>query len=253
MCSIFFAWHAHPLYKLIVAANRDEFYKRPTEDSRFRGDVLCGKDLEANGSWMGITRNGRFAALTNYRDMSLNREDAPSRGKIVATYLENPYNPTMFYELSKNNFDAYNPFNLLLSDRESLYYCSNVNHLFQKLKPGVYGLSNHLLNTPWPKVEKGRSRMTHIMNHTPRNEIAEHLFLLLEDREIAPDEYLPDTGMGKKIERMLSPIFIVSEEYGTRTSTVLLVDKNDQVFWSEKTFLRGKYSQRNDFNFNIEV
>lgn len=253
MCSIFFAWHAHPNYKLIIAANRDEFYKRPTEDSRFRGDVLCGKDLEANGFWMGITRNGRFAALTNYRDLSLNREEAPSRGKIVATYLENSYSPTMFYELSKNNFDAYNPFNLLLSDRESLHYYSSVNHLFQKLKPGVYGLSNHLLNTPWAKVEKGRNRLTHIMNHTPENELAEHLFFLLEDREIPPDEYLPDTGVGKKIERMLSSIFIISEEYGTRTSTVLLVDKNDQVFWSEKTFLKGKYSHRNDFNFNIEV
>ena len=256
MCSIFFACNHHPEYKLVVAANRDEFYARPTEPSKFHGSdatVLSGLDKLAGGSWMGMTKAGKFTALTNYRDMSKIMNDAPSRGELVADYLKNNMDPQQFYNSFKESSESYNQFNILLGNFKELFYYSNIRHLFQKLDPGVYGLSNHLLNTPWPKVEKGRIYLQHLLNNSPANEWVDSLFSLLEDREQASDSKLPDTGVGRKLERILSPIFIVSDEYGTRTSTILLVKRSGEVTWVEKTFHKGKYHSRVDFSFKLEL
>ena len=242
MCLIIFACDAHPSYKLILAANRDEFYDRPAAPADFWNDyphVLAGRDLKEKGVWLGITRRGKFAAVTNYRDPASFMFDAKSRGKLVKDFLCGKNNAGKFLGKIGPHDAEYNGYNLILLDAGGFYHYSNRGGDKQKIEAGIYGLSNHLLDTPWPKVIRGKKLMKEALKYK-RPELEDALFALLADRRFPPPEKLPATGVGKDWEKVLSPIFIKSPHYGTRSSTVLLLGKNRRVTFIEKVFDGGQ-------------
>lgn len=226
MCLIVVGWHAHPDYPLIVAANRDEFFARPSAPAHWWTDLpqlLAGRDLEAGGTWMGVTRSGRFAALTNYRDPSARRPDAPSRGVLVRDALLSGADAvTTLRDIAQRAGD-YAGFNLFVGDGRTLAILESTRSRVTPLKPGIYGLSNHLLDTPWPKVALARKRFAEAIRALP-DESA--LLALLRDDTPAGDVHLPDTGISLEWERWLSPAFIRAPGYGTRASTLALL-QND--------------------------
>ncbi|MBO0959398.1 NRDE family protein [Neobacillus sp. MM2021_6] len=229
MCLILFAYQVHPEYKLIVAANRDEFYQRPTAPAHFWEDqpeILAGRDLEKMGTWMGITASGRFAALTNYRNPRESTDGKHSRGKLVADALKYNGDSKDYMKQIVRHKDLFPGYNLLAGDGDELFYYSNIGNKLEELEPGLYGVSNHLLNSEWPKVQKGKEGLTQII-HGKKEELVEKLFLLLQNSDPAQDESLPKTGVSLEMERMLSPLFIKSEKYGTRSSTVLLLSEKE--------------------------
>ncbi|OLS41046.1 NRDE family protein [Bacillus sp. MRMR6] len=229
MCLVLFAYHVHPEYKLMVAANRDEFYQRPTASAHYweeSPEILAGRDLEKMGTWMGVTRTGRFAALTNYRDPNELTDGKRSRGEVVANALTYKGEIKEYMKRLEKNPLLYPGYNLLAGDMDSLYYYSNVGHELQKVEPGIHGVSNHLLNTEWPKVQIGKEGMSAILKES-QYDLTEKLFTLLQNADPAPDESLPKTGVSLDLERMLSPLFIKSEGYGTRSSTVLLMSDRE--------------------------
>jgi len=237
VCLIAFAYNVHPFYRLILAANRDEFYERPSASADFWKDyprVLAGRDLKSKGTWLGVTRYGKFAAVTNYRDPSTYRSDALSRGMLVRRYLTGHQKPDNYLKKIASQIDKYNGFNLLLGDDDDLFVFSNRGEK-QKLKAGIYGLSNHFLNSLWPKVIRSRNLLKASVNKKG-DDLEEALFSILSDRHLPPDKNLPDTGIGPEWERLLSPIFIKSPVYGTRSSTILLIGKNKRVRFVEKIF-----------------
>lgn len=255
MCLIAFAYDAHPKYRLIMAANRDEFYGRPTAPAHFWEDhpkVLAGRDLEKMGTWMGVTKGGRFAAITNYRDPSEEMPDARSRGTLVSDYLTSNELPGEYLAKVKAEKDKYNGFNLILGDRSSIYYFSNQADTIQELSPGIYGLSNAALDTPWPKVTKSKKRLSECMSQESVS--SDCLFDLLADDKRADDQILPETGVGTELERILSSVFIQTEGYGTRASTALMIDRDNHVFFKERSFSSGqqKPSDVAEYDFQLE-
>jgi uncharacterized protein with NRDE domain len=237
MCLVLFAYHVHPIYKLIVAANRDEFYQRPTAPVHFWEDdseILAGRDLEKMGTWMGVTKSGRFAALTNYRDPKEVTEGKGSRGELVANALQYKGDIKECMESLVRNNGWYPGYNLLAGDGDELYYYSNVGQELKKMTPGIYGVSNHLLNTEWPKVQAGKEGLAAILNSN-QEDYVEPLLTLLQKADQSPDEKLPQTGVSLELERMLSPMFIKSEGYGTRSSTILLMDEKE-IHYVERVF-----------------
>jgi uncharacterized protein with NRDE domain len=239
LCLILFAYRSHPVYSLIVAANRDESLQRPTATAHFWEEypqILAGRDLERMGTWMGVNTSGGFAALTNYRDPREQTVGKRSRGELVANYLKTVTKPVNYLQQVISVGDEHPGYNLLVGDRNDLYYYSNRGNKRQKLAPGVYGVSNHLLNTDWPKVMRGRNGLSAILREeTESSMLVEELFSLLHNSEPAPDHELPKTGVSLEWERILSPLFIQSEKYGTRSSTVLLAT-NEELFYKERTF-----------------
>lgn len=238
MCLILMAYRVHSDYELLAAANRDEFYDRPTAPLAFWDDhpaLLAGRDLQEGGAWMGLSGAGRFAALTNYRDPDRVRPDAPSRGHLVRDYLCGDQSASAYLDRLRASSADYNGFNLLLGDETGLYYASNRAAGIQKLTPGVYGLSNHLLDTPWPKVERGRRALRQMLEQ-PAEGIVESLLALLTDRTPAPDAELPHTGVPLEWERWLSPLFIAAPGYGTRSSTVLMISATGRARMVEMTW-----------------
>lgn len=229
MCLILLAWQAHPRYPLVVAANRDEFYDRPAAAVHFwpQTKLLAGRDLEGGGTWLGMTRDGRFAALTNYRqpEPAPLPPGQPTRGALVRDFLLGQQAPADYLRqiLRDKTCAAYRGFNLLCGTlADGLWYGSNrSHHPPEPLSPGVHGLSNHLLNTPWPKVVTGRAALTRALKHLPEESA---LHALLHNPQTYPDEQLPDTGIDLARERLLSAGFIRSPGYGTRCSTILLLD-----------------------------
>ena len=241
MCLILFAYEKHPQYRLVFAANRDEYYSRPAEPMHLwetEPDVLAGVDLQCGGTWMGITRTGRFAAITNYRDPASILKAAPSRGHLVGDFLSGSGSPEEYLNAILPMGPRYNGFNLFVGDPRGLYYYSNRADRVQAIGPGVFGLSNRLLDTPWPKVVKGRRRLAGLVEEG-RGLNPETLFDLLADRVRPADRELPDTGVGLALERLLSPLFIHGDNYGTRCSTVVLWDRQGRVDVWERTFVPG--------------
>jgi uncharacterized protein with NRDE domain len=237
MCLILFAYNVHPSYRLIVAANRDEFYERPSAPAEFwegASQVLAGRDLKEGGTWLGMTREGKFAAITNYRDPAAFKTGAPSRGKLVSNFLKSSGSADAYLEKISRQIKKYNGFNLICADVAEFFVCSNRGEK-QKLKAGIYGLSNRLLDTSWPKVAKGKKALAAAMDKKGAD-LEAALFTILSDRKSAPDSKLPSTGIGLEWERLLSPIFIESPTYGTRSSTVLLIGKNKRLKFAEKVF-----------------
>lgn len=236
MCLILFAFRHHKDFPLIVIANRDERYARPTLAAHYWDDqpsVFAGKDLEAGGTWMGINKDLRFAAVTNHRSNQLPPEPAISRGSLCKDFLNSHNEPAEYLAAIRNKKDSYAGFNLLAGSLNQLFYFSNRQNQIVEIKPGIHGLSNGLLNESWPKVEYGKKDLEKTLQ---RSTDPSELLNILLDKAIAPDTELPETGVTLDIERLLSPRFIHSTEYGTRTSTVLMIDKNHRATWLEQHF-----------------
>ncbi len=257
MCLIIFLYDKHPDYRCILAANRDEFYDRPTSPLAFWDDspaVLAGRDLKGKGPWLGITKNCRIAAITNFREPALFKPDAPSRGLLVSDYLTGTKTPEIYLKHIKTIGYRYNGFNLLLGDSNGLYYYSNKMDQIKELKPGLYGLSNHLLDTSWPKVEKGKTGLKKLL--AGKKQInTEDIFSLLADRTFVPDDRLPDTGIGLKWEQILSSLFITSDIYGTRSSSIVLIDRSHEASLAERSFIPGKPGsvEQKTLNYNFRL
>jgi len=254
MCLILLAYQAHPRYRLIVAANRDEFFRRPTAAAGWWGEgngILAGRDLEAGGTWLGVTRHGRFAALTNYRDPPAHQPQAPSRGGLVTGFLAGQANPHDYLSRLQASASRYNGFNLLVADAESLVGFCNRGGGVQVLPPGVHGISNGLLDEAWPKVIRGRAALAKAVEATDEP-ASDALFELLADRTPAAEAELPNTGVSPEWERWLSSRFISAPGYGTRSSTVLLWEYDNAVRFVERSFdEKGAVSGNVDVAFSV--
>lgn len=253
MCLINFQFHAHPSYKLIVVANRDEFYDRKTEAAHFWKDapnLLAGRDLVGLGTWLGITKEGKFAALTNYRNPLEISTGKTSRGEIVQNFLNGNLSAEEYLQSLDRDKDRYNGFNVILGNAEKLYYYNNIEGEIVKIVPGTHGLSNKFLNTAWPKVVKGKESLKAYSLSKKELDI-EELFAVVTDVEMAKDEDLPNTGVGLELERNLSPLFIKMANYGTRCSTVILVDNNNNVTFAERTYMNGEFLSDTYFTFTL--
>lgn len=254
MCLLSFQLNDHPTYKLVLMANRDEEYKRPTAPAAFWSDapnIVAGRDLEQFGTWLGVNKQGKIAALTNYRDFTLPLTGEISRGHIVSSFLQSDADPQMFMEELHANKERYTGFNVLAGSADELYYYSNIEQSIQSLSPGTYGLSNAFLDTPWPKVKKTKALLQeYLKQHNVVD--PDTLFAIMQRAETFPTEQLPDTGVGNELESLLSSIFIASTDYGTRCTTVVTIDKNDEVYFEERTYTNGSFSHANTFTFTIE-
>lgn len=254
MCLIVFGYKAHSSYDLIFAANRDENHSRPTRAAKYWDNythLLAGKDLKAGGTWLGINKLGAMAAITNYRDPAIQKENSPSRGHLVLDFLKNSGSPENYLKNVDRKANAYNGFSLVLGNMRKLMFYSNQQQTKKVIEPGIHGLSNHLLDTPWPKVERAKEGLRQVMEEPEISEDA--LFSLLADEEKPSEEQLPDTGIPHHLEKKVSPIFIKSEDYGTRSSTVLLIHKNGEVTFTEKRFKAGtkEVEESNSYGFTL--
>lgn len=252
MCTIFVAYKYHSKYPLLIASNRDEFYVRPTSPAGFWQEcpkVLAGRDLQDMGTWLGITKEGRLAALTNYRDPSKEKAGQVSRGEIVANFLLKDYELYEYARLMQSMKNEYNGFNVIFGDINQLLCYSNVNDSLVKLDLGISSVSNAFLNTPWPKVVRGKELMKLLLDRP--NFAPEDLFELLSDKKSFSDDLLPDTGVGLEWERVLSSIFVDSFEYGTRSSTVISIDNNGNVEFVERSNLESKNKLEQKFQFSL--
>jgi uncharacterized protein with NRDE domain len=254
MCLILLVWHVHPQYPCVLAANRDEFHGRATAAAAWwpdQPDLLAGRDLQAGGTWLGVTRAGRFAALTNYRDPRLARDGVPSRGNLVTQFLESRQSVAASLEHLRRVGAAYNPFNIIFSDGKQLGVFESVRGEGRELSAGVYGLSNHLLDTPWPKVRIAKSRMTDALT---RLDDENAIMSLLRDDSQAPDEELPQTGITLEWERLVSSAFVRAGDYGTRCSTLFRIDRSGKAAFDEWSWDRdGRESGRKNFQFPLSA
>jgi uncharacterized protein with NRDE domain len=239
MCLVLVVWRSHADYPCIIAANRDEFHERAAAQAEWWPDhprIFAGRDLLAGGTWFGMTRAGRFAALTNYRESNRGqqqRADAPSRGALVADFLQSDRKVSGELMHLRRVAAKYNGFNLIFSDGDRLGIYESVRGEGRVLDAGIYGLSNHLLDTPWPKVQRAKSRLQATLTHM--NDTASMLEILRDDLP-APDADLPRTGISLEWERLLSSAFVRGSEYGTRCSTVARIDRHGTAFFDEWTW-----------------
>ncbi len=261
MCLLVLAWQAHPRYRLVVAANRDEFHERPTAPLAkwpAPDEILAGRDLRAQGTWLGLDRRRRFGVITNFRELQPRRPDAPSRGLLIPEYLRGGAVRTASELNSPANALAsgmsgpaaeaylrglepeaarYAGFNLLLTDEDSLWYASNrAEGFLRRLSPGVHGLSNQFLDTPWPKLKRVRQGFETWLGQSGEADPA-GLFAILNDRaRVGTDEELPKTGISPEWERVLSAPFVRHPDYGTRCSTVLMLEPSGAGYLVERRF-----------------
>ncbi|HZF27216.1 MAG TPA: NRDE family protein [Steroidobacteraceae bacterium] len=255
MCLLVFAWNVHPRYRLIFAGNRDEFHDRPTAPMAWWAEpqrILAGRDLQAGGTWLGLSKRGDFGVVTNYRELQRPTPGMPSRGGLITNYLNSSLPSARFLADLGAEADQYAGFNLLLADSERMHYASNRAEPFARaLQAGVHGLSNHLLDTSWPKLARTRASFETLIA-TPEPAL-EDLLSMLADREAAPDHLLPDTGIGLDWERLLSAPFIVDDRYGTRCSTVLRIGLEGSVQVRERRFDRqGRTTGEDAFEWRAE-
>jgi uncharacterized protein with NRDE domain len=261
MCLIVLAWKIHPRYPLILATNRDEFYERssaPLDYWEGTTNVLGGRDIEKGGSWLATNVDGRWAAVTNFRDGNLSSPPSLSRGHLVKNFVASNQSAKRYAANVEESLSEYPGCNLLFAGADELFYASNRHESeprsrMEKVTPGIHGLSNHLLNTPWPKVERCKQHMGRLLD-SDGDTITRSLIDLLADRSVADDADLPSTGVSFERERMLSAPFIVAESYGTRASTVLLIDAEGAVQMHERRFGAGgcEIGQRS-FSFNTSA
>lgn len=242
------AYKVHPKYPLVVLANRDEYYARPTQNAHWwdsEPNLLAGKDLKAGGTWLGVNELGKFCALTNYREPSTFNPTAASRGKIVSNYLQENNSIDTYYQEQLQDVNIYNDFNLVCFENESLYYYGSKSKEFKQLEAGVYGLSNALLDSEWPKVNRGKEDLKALMEKDTIS--SDDGFKILSNPTIASDSELPNTGISLEFERMLSAMHIKVEGYGTRSSNVILY-QNDKISFYEKNHLNGSSN-----NFEVKI
>lgn len=238
MCLILFAHRAHPHFPLVLAANRDESYSRLATPAAFwddHPDIYGGRDLDRGGTWLAMTHAGKIAAVTNFRNAHAARDAPSSRGELVLDYLAGSMGAETYLRAVEARGDQYNGFILIAGDLDALYWLSNRGAGVTRIPPGVHGLSNHLLNTPWPKIQRSKRALEALLA-ADQEALTHGLFDILADRSQAADHELPDTGVGLQRERELSANFISAERYGTRASTVVLVSDTGSVRYVERTF-----------------
>lgn len=258
MCLIIFAHQAESGFPLVVAANRDEFFSRPTQQAAFwesgvnRQTILAGKDLLAGGTWLGLSDSGRFSAVTNIRDPSQAEQAPLSRGELPFNFLQGTLSAKDFAESLTSRFDQYAGFNLLLSDGSDMYYVNNLENLVNKLEPGIYGLSNGLLNSDWPKVNRGRQDLRQLFKDSHALN-TDHLIAMMNHRELSADEDLPDTGVSPEIESALASTFIMNTNrgYGTLCSTAIIASANGEIRFSEQNYnASAEATERHYYQFS---
>lgn len=253
MCLIVLGWRVRADLPLVVAANRDEWRDRASLPAQWWPDhpvVFAGRDLKAGGTWMGVTRTGRFAAITNFRDPADRRSTARSRGEIVSAFLSGRETPGDFLERLAVRSADYNGFNLIAGDGETLWYFGSREGLAREIPPGVHGLSNHLLDEPWPKVVKARAAMDAAL---AEDDPAPRLFEAFHDGALAPDEALPKTGVALEWERRLGPVLIVGSDYGTRSTTVVTLASDATARMEERTLdEQGRVVTNRQERFRVE-
>ncbi len=251
MCLALIAWRAHPRLPLVIAANRDEFHARATAPAQWWPDgILGGKDLVAGGTWLGCTRTGRFALLTNFREGGTPQRGERSRGLLVSEVLQSSASPEQTILRHLGDANRYDGFNLVAGDGDELVYLSNRDGGCRALPPGVYGLSNHLLDTPWPKLHRSKNRMVDWLDRGDGD--VEALFHLLRDPQRPEDHLLPSTGISLEWERLLAAAFIVSPIYGTRSATVLTLGNDRKIEFFERSFdPAGEASGERHFSFVV--
>lgn len=252
MCLLVFAWQSHPRYSLILAGNRDEFHRRPAAPAdwwRAEPAVLAGKDLAAGGTWLGVSRVGRVAVVTNYRETPTAQPGQLSRGELVPDFLRSSASPRDWSGAVEG--ERFGGFNLLLFDASGGHYLSNRDQRDTSIEPGVHGLSNHRLDTPWPKLVAARDQFALAIEADQVD--ADSLFGILSDRRQADGATLPDTGVPEEWERLLSAAFIVHPAYGTRASTVLTIEHDGRVYFEERRFdASGETAGSARFEFDLK-
>jgi uncharacterized protein with NRDE domain len=261
MCLLVLAWRAHPRYRLVVAANRDEFHARPAAPLAAWTDlagVIGGRDQQANGAWLAVDTRRRFGIVTNFREFGRHRRSAPSRGGLIPGFLAQSGAPGEYLRALDTDAPGYAGFNLLLADRASLWYASNRAEEFARaLPPGIYGLSNELLDTPWPKLVRVRTRFTSLLDAdgaAAGGAFADSLFDLLADRETAPTDTQPEGGLSPEWARKLSAPFVLDATYGTRCSTVLTISTDDTLRIAERRFdARGESTGESEQVLNAAI
>lgn len=246
MCLLVLAWRCHPRYRAVVAANRDEFHARPAAPLALWSEppgVAGGRDLQAQGAWFAVDQRRRFGIVTNFREFGRRPRRAPSRGGLIPTYLAADLPPAESLRALETDAPGYAGFNLLLADGDSLWYASNRADVFaRELPPGIYGLSNEFLDTPWPKLVRVRERFAALLSeaHDDRDALVERLLGLLADRETAPVAELPAGGPSPEWARKLSAPFVLDAEYGTRCSTVLTIEERALVMVERRFDAEGR-------------
>jgi uncharacterized protein with NRDE domain len=256
MCLAVLACGVHPEYPLIFAANRDEFFSRPTAPAEIwpgPAQLIAGKDLKGGGTWMGITRTGRFAALTNVRDPRNHDARRKSRGKIVLEFLLGNESPQIFLKRLESEAKDYNPFNILVGNESSLHYLGSANPGLRELTLGIHALSNGALDEPWPKVARAKASLAALLAPSAPPDVSALLGMLSDRQLVNDDAQLPRTGVPIELERQLSPIFIEipASQYGTCSSAVVLVRRTGQVTFVEVDHRSQPPGTRRDFHFQI--
>jgi uncharacterized protein with NRDE domain len=257
MCLLVLAWRCHPRYRAVIAANRDEFHARPATALAPWPDlpgIAGGRDLQAGGAWFAVDQRHRFGIVTNFREFGRRRRSAPSRGGLIPEYLAGEAPAADHLRKLETDAPGYAGFNLLLADADSLWYASNRADTFaRELPPGIYGLSNEFLDTPWPKLVRVRARFTELLargSGQDRDAFVASLFDLLADREMAPTDTLPNGDLSPEWARKLSAPFVLDPEYGTRCSTILTAT-DDEISLAERRFdAAGKVSGQSEHRLN---
>jgi uncharacterized protein with NRDE domain len=224
MCILFIAVDQHPVYPLVIAANRDEYHARPTRAMHYWGDspgILAGRDLREGGTWLGVNRHGRIAAVTNFRLPGNHDPHSASRGELVSRFLRNQESIESFSGFLRRDYRRYNPFNLVYGDVHALYCFSSVSADMVRLDSGYHSISNGALDDLWPKMSRGVAALTTLVSDNAQLDAADLARAMLDRKQAHPD-LVPDTGLALTHEVQLSSIFIKGDEYGTRTTTILL-------------------------------
>jgi uncharacterized protein with NRDE domain len=255
MCLIIVAYKVHPEYPLLIAANRDESHQRPTRQAEYwvnEPSILAGHDLEEGGSWLGMNKYGRIAAVTNYRSGAKLKSSNTSRGLLVSEYLKYKKPSRSYLDSCLANLADFDAFNLLLGDVNGLYFLNSREKTYTQLQAGFYGISNGDFDSNWPKVKRAKQQI-HDLLKADQLDSHEAILTTLTDKYLPDDESLPDTGVGIEWERALAPIFITAKDYGTRSSSVVSVNKNDKVRFTERSYDRfGDIENTRQFEFMIE-
>lgn len=251
MCLVAISWQNHPEFPLLISANRDEFFERPTAAMhQWESGIYGGKDLRSGGTWLGFHPNGRWSLITNYRDFTQVRKAEISRGKLVQDFVEGQSDPEEYLREIRSEMNRYDGFNLLVSDGNKLFYLSNFGEKIEEIAPGIHGLSNGLINDPWPKIKLAKTQLEQII----QDDISEEILLeILKSTEKHPIESLPKTGVPSEMEIGLSAQLIrLGDNYGTVSSTAVLQHKSGLTRLKERTF-QWDYTQFEDRDFAFQL
>ena len=251
MCLIALAYKVVPDLQLAISSNRDEFYARPTAAMEWwpSANILAGRDLRAGGTWLGVSGGGRFAAVTNFRGI-FGPDKSLSRGQLVADFLTSEASAADWTKAARQRAKHYAGFNLLVFDGNSLHYLNNYQQTATALDPGIYAISNHSLDSPWPKVDYAKQQLRNsLAGYSPEHDRLAKLTSLLSRRHPYPDSRLPDTGIPRKWEKRLSSAFIISEDYGTRAATGVMVASSGEIMVMENCYEQGGFQSSQRFTF----